>query len=374
MRKKILFISSWYPSKVEPTNGNFVQRHAEAVALKNDVEVLHAVGCAMQKKQYEIEKTEVNGIITIIVYYKTTALPILNFVRRWRAYQKGWRALSCPDLVHANILKNSMLFAVWLKWWYHIPFVISEHWSIFLKENRSKLSKGGWCIAQFIARYASYILPVSNAMKNHLKELGFQNRFKVVGNVVDTQLFSVGNTKSGPFTFLHISNLVPLKNADKIIKVAARLRAIHQDFRLCIGGDGDVEVLKTLVAQLDATAYIEVFDALTLAEVADKMKSSHCFILFSNYENLPCVLLESIATGTPVIATRVGGVSEIVNERNGVLISINEEELLAVMKKMLEREYAFSSPEALHKEIEEKCSRRVISEVLDEVYQKVLGQ
>lgn len=374
MRKKILFISSWYPSKVEPTNGNFVQRHAEVVALKNDVEVLHAVGCTTQKEPYIMEKTEVNGITTTIVYYKATALPALNFIRRWRAYQKGWRGINHPDLVHANILKNSMLFAVWLKWRYRIPFVISEHWSIYLKENRSKLSKGKLYIAKVIARYASCILPVSHAMKNHLTELGFRNRFKVVGNVVDTQLFSVKNDKSEPFTFLHISNLVPLKNTDKIIKVATQLRATHQNFRLCIGGDGEVKPLKALIARLDATAYIEVFETLTLAEVADKMKHSHCFVLFSDYENFPCVLLESIATGTPVIATDVGGVSEIVNENNGVLISNSEEELLAVMKKMLEKEYAFSSPEVLHREIEEKYSQRIISEMLDEVYQKVLNK
>ncbi|WOC51825.1 hypothetical protein BPO_1178 [Bergeyella porcorum] len=93
MRKKILFISSWYPSKVDPTNGNFVQRHAEVVALKNDVEVLHAVGCTTQKEPYIMEKTEVNGITTTIVYYKATALPALNFISDGGAYQKGWRGI-----------------------------------------------------------------------------------------------------------------------------------------------------------------------------------------------------------------------------------------------------------------------------------------
>ncbi|MBC7555687.1 MAG: hypothetical protein H7195_01860, partial [Chryseobacterium sp.] len=44
MKHKILFISAWFPNKLEPTNGNFVQRHAEASALYNNVEILHAVG------------------------------------------------------------------------------------------------------------------------------------------------------------------------------------------------------------------------------------------------------------------------------------------------------------------------------------------
>ena len=49
---KILFISSWFPNKLEPTNGNFVQRHAEAVALKHDVEILHTIGDFNQKETF----------------------------------------------------------------------------------------------------------------------------------------------------------------------------------------------------------------------------------------------------------------------------------------------------------------------------------
>ena len=52
MRYKILFISSWFPSKIEPTNGNFVQRHAEAVSRLYDVEILHAIGDPNQEENY----------------------------------------------------------------------------------------------------------------------------------------------------------------------------------------------------------------------------------------------------------------------------------------------------------------------------------
>ena len=68
MRYKILFISSWFPNKLEPTNGNFVQRHAEAVAKIHEVEILHAIGDSKQKGIFHFDDQKINGIRTLIVY------------------------------------------------------------------------------------------------------------------------------------------------------------------------------------------------------------------------------------------------------------------------------------------------------------------
>ena len=69
MRYKILFISSWFPNKLEPTNGNFVQRHAEAVARLHDVEILHSIGDATQKQTYIFDDQISNGIRILIACY-----------------------------------------------------------------------------------------------------------------------------------------------------------------------------------------------------------------------------------------------------------------------------------------------------------------
>ena len=134
-KKNILFISSWFPNKIEPTNGNFVQRHAEALSLLHHVEILHAIGDSEQKETYVFDDKIINEIRTLIVYYRNTTNPILNFVRRMKAYQMGFFKMINPDLVHANVLQKSMLFAVYLKWKFKIPFVVTEHWSGFLKIN-----------------------------------------------------------------------------------------------------------------------------------------------------------------------------------------------------------------------------------------------
>ncbi|MBL7878650.1 MAG: hypothetical protein JNN23_02125, partial [Chryseobacterium gambrini] len=62
---QVLFISSWFPNKLEPTNGNFVQRHAEAVSLLHDVEILHTIGDSEQNESYIFEENHINGVKTI---------------------------------------------------------------------------------------------------------------------------------------------------------------------------------------------------------------------------------------------------------------------------------------------------------------------
>ena len=373
MRYKILFISSWFPNKLEPTNGNFVQRHAEAVSRLHDVEILHAIGDSSQKETYLFDDRIINDIRTLIVYYRNSKNPILNFFRRMKSYQQGFSRLQKPDMVHANVLHNSMLFAVYLKKKFQIPFVITEHWSGFLKVNRNRLSKSQLLIAKNIANNAAFVLPVSHYLSNDVKELDWKTKFKVIGNVVDTDLFAVKSNVEEPFKFLHISNLIALKNPEKIIMAAVKLRQDFSNFELHIGGDGDVEKLNELIKTNNAESFIKTFPILTLSEVAAKMRSSNCFILFSDYENFPCVLLESLSTGTPAIATSVGGIPEIINDTNGLLISNSEEELYQAMKRFLDNKVNFDDKKNLHEFVENRFSMKVISRRFDGVYRKVLS-
>lgn len=372
MRYKILFISSWFPNKLEPTNGNFVQRHAEAVSLLHDVEILHAIGDSKQNQTYLFDDQIINGIRTLLVYYQNSKNPLLNFSRRIKAYKKGFSKMQTPDLVHGNILYKSMLFAVYLKKKFKIPFVISEHWSGFLEINKKNLSVAELFFAKLIARNAEFILPVSCYLENDLKKIVVSQKMKVIGNVVDTKIFHLKKKQNKEFTFLHISNLIPLKNPDKIVAAAIRLRKEFSNFHLQIGGDGDVNSLKKRIYQNDAQTFISTFPMLTLKGVAMKMQQSDCFILFSNYENFPCVLLESLSTGTPVITTKVGGIPEVINATNGLLISNSEAELYEAMKNVLLGKENFDIPEKLHQYIDQHFSMEKIAYKFDEIYQQVL--
>ena len=104
------------------------------------------------------------------------------------------------------------------------------------------------------------------------------------------------------------------------------------------------------------------------------MKAANCFVLFSDYENQPCVILESLASGIPVIASKVGGIHEILDKNRGVLVGKNNEDaLLEAMKRMLEKNVELDSSEDLRKYVVENFSKSVIAEKFSEIYNQVLS-
>lgn len=343
---KILFISSWFPNKLEPTNGNFVQRHAEAVAMLHDVEILHTIGDINQKEKFISDDKIINGIRTLIIYYKNSSNPVLNFLRRMKAYKLGFSKMQKPDLVHANVLHNNMLFAVYLKKKYNIPFVVTEHWTALQEQNLSKTSGNIKRIARYIAKNAGYILPVSYNLKDSLKLLGITTPMKVISNVVDTDIFNIKfkTETSDIMKFLHVSSLIPRKRPKDIINTVYLLHQNGFDVNLDIGGDGDTETLIHLVKSLNAESYITVFGSIEYREVAEKMQNSDYFILFSENETQGCVILESYACGKPVISTKVGGAAELIIDGLGIGVEKNNtNELYRALEKLCKNEFSFKN-------------------------------
>ncbi|MGC5744788.1 glycosyltransferase family 4 protein [Chryseobacterium sp. NFX27] len=370
-RKKILFISSWFPNRIEPTNGNFVQRHAEAVAKIHDVEILHAIGDFNQEQEYLEDDQIINGIRTCIVYYKNSKNPAQNFLRRMKAYRMGFSKMQMPDLVHANVMHNSMLFAVYLKRKFKIPFVITEHWTALREVNHHHTPFITKYIAKLIGNTADKVLPVSNDLKKSLKKIGIKTTITVIPNVVDTKLFKPGKESSTDFTFIHVSNLIPRKNSEKILKVALKLLLKGYQFNLQLGGDGDIDKLKEEVRNAKAENRIEIFGIQTISQIAERMQKSDCFILFSDDENQPCVIAEAFASGLQVISTNVGGISEFFPEDAGILLEkVDENQLFSAMRVILEgkrKDNMFSVSQYAKDTFSEEIIAQKFSEVYDDV-------
>lgn len=374
MSHRILFISSWFPNKLEPTNGNFVQRHAEAVKLYNEVEILHAIGDFNQKEKYLVDEKMVNGIKTVIVYYKNTKNPILNFYRRMKAYNLGYTKVKRPQLVHANVLHNNMLFAVHLKSKFKIPFVVTEHWTALRSINHEITPKSVKKTAWWIGSHASKILPVSADLKKGLEQLGIKTAMEVVPNVVNTRLFQPRYTKNEIFTFVHVSNLIPRKNADKILNVAIKLLKEGYKFKLQLGGDGDISNLNKIAEESGFGDAIEIFGMQTLEQVSSRMKASDAFILFSDDENQPCVIAEAFSSGLKVISTSVGGIAEFFPEDAGILLnSRSEEELENAMIQLL-KEGEVNNAMSLSQYADATFSKETIGKKYTEIYDGILNK
>ena len=97
-----------------------------------------------------------------------------------------------------------------------------------------------------------------------------------------------------------------------------------------------------------------------------QINQADCLLMFSNYENLPLVILESMACGKPVISTNVGGINEVVNSTNGVLLDSNNQ--LDLAKAILNFDKNNYNPIKIRENIVNNFSNEVIGRKLDLIY------
>ncbi|MCP5108458.1 MAG: glycosyltransferase family 4 protein, partial [bacterium] len=333
--KKILFWPGWwYPNPWDPLEGIFIKKHAEAVSQFCDVCVLYVrSGPQMKSRRYEPEYREETGIPTLRMYYKTPPrIPVIgklvDTVRYIIAARRGLAFLKethgPPDVVHVHVNPPVGLVFLLFTRLRGIPYIHTEHWSGYLEASgKYKGLFRKWLTGRFMKR-AKTVTPVSENLRAAMEGHRLHARYRVIPNVVDTNLFSIGAQKKKNVPkkrILHVSGLVPLKNVAGIFRVVKRLAAERDDFQLTVVGDGPERAALEKAALEDNLLDIFVYftGRKSVEEVAQYMKESHFFVLFSDYENSPCVIVEAMASGLPVIAVHVGGIPELVNEGTGIL-------------------------------------------------------
>lgn len=127
----------------------------------------------------------------------------------------------------------------------------------------------------------------------------------------------------GAQLLLCVGHLVELKGHALVIDALSQLRAAWPALRLAIIGDGpERAALQAQIERLGLQQQVRLVGALANTELAPWYGAADLMLLPSSREGLPNVLLEALACGTPVIATAVGGIPEVLNDaRCGSLLS-----------------------------------------------------
>lgn len=379
-KKNILFLTSWYPNKEDSTLGIFVQRHAQAAALFHNVHLLF-VSSKADILEPEITTRAINGFTETVVFYPKvkTSLPILSSIVKLKRYIKyhliGFEEIKkqgfSPDICHCNIMDPSGLAALKFKNKFNIPFVVTEHWTGYLeldgRYNSNPILKRG---IPKIGKKAAAILPVSEDLKNALLKHQIGSRLEVIRNVVDINQFNYEPKEKSQF--LVVTDLENnQKNISGIINSFKVFQNAHPNIQLVIAGGGPDELeLKQQVTNLQLSNSIRFLGRINAEQISQELNQSFALVLFSNYENLPCVIIESFACGTPVVSTDVGGISEIINEERGILISAkNTVQLTQAFQDIMNTNWDQSK---IRKYAVDQFSLEVIGKKFDQVYQSVV--
>jgi glycosyltransferase involved in cell wall biosynthesis len=373
----ILFISSWFPNRNQPKLGNFVERHAQAIALNNRVHAVHVVPDKWSN-EFVFTSDKERSYTTTHLYH-----PAWRLHRWFRPYFLRKAVLEAmrvhkfnPDLIHLNVFHPFGTAAAELSQALGIPMIATEHWTGYHANTHNTISLRIKNQIIQAAQQTRVICPVTHQLASAMRAFGIEGQYEVIPNVVDTQLFHpAGRQKTKKeFTFLHVSSLFDVhKNVSGLLRTTARMVHMGASFKLKIVGDGDATPHVKYARELGLTdANLEFIGAQPLTSIAQHMRDADAFVLFSNYENLPCVIGESLASGVPVISTRVGGISEHLNRQNGILIEAgNEVELETAMYTLLRGGQLFE-PDQLRNYAVTNFSESAIAMAYDQVYRKAL--
>jgi len=378
-RLKILFLPAcfWYPTEENPIRGNFVREHAQAVSLYNDVVVFYGENSQHPiKGLYEVSDKIEENIRTIRVYYRSLLIPKTSyFIYFWSLFttlrkllKEGYK----PNIVHAHFFYAGVP-AIILGKLYKIPVVITEHWSAFLRNQLTLLDR---IIARYTMKRASYVLPVSENLRKHIERYRIKGRFRVIPNVVNTQLFYPLPNQSEPHTekiILTVALLRPIKGIPYLLQALHQLRKKREDFILHIIGDGpNREEYESMTAELGLKDKVRFQGLKTKPEVAEFMRQCDFIVLPSLSETFGVVLIEALASGKPVVATNIGGTDEIVSEEVGILVSPTDiNTLTKAIDHMLDH-YRDYVPDKIAQYARTRFSYEAVGQRLDEIYKEII--
>jgi glycosyltransferase involved in cell wall biosynthesis len=350
---KVLFVTTSWPTEESPVDGVFVQEHARTAASFADVRVLHLHrapgGFQRVGDDPPVWRLGYRGLPRPFSYGSFLLGPLR--MRSWR-----------PDVVHAHSFLAA-LAALPLR----RPVVYTEHWTVFLPESPFELSAPMRRAAVFALRRADLVLPVSADLRDELARLAPSARMRVIPNVVDERVFHPSDETAEPGRLLTAGLLNDgRKGLDIVLEALAQ---VQDSPGLDIVGDGlkraDYEELAT---RLGLDGVVTFHGLLTKPELAALMRSARLFVLGSRYENNPCVVLEALASGLPVVATSVGGVPELLDETNGVLVeSADPERFAAGIAEGLERPFDRAE---IARHARERFGREAVATLFRDAYEE----
>jgi glycogen synthase len=368
----VLFLTTNWPRPESPIDGIFVREHARAAAEVADVRVLHLVRAPASLGLFRLDRIEGEELPTWRVPYRRFGKPLAQLaflagplVAARRLRRAGWE----PEVIHAHSFLSA-LPALLLGRLLRRPVVYTEHWTIFLPENPGELSVAMRRLARFALERADLVLPVSKDLERALRRFAPAVRTRVVPNVVDEVFAPAQDRDAKPTRLLTVGLLdTPRKGVDILLEALA-LVPDRERLRLDVVGEGELRPGYEALAERLGLAETVRFHALEpKPALAERMRSADLFVLASRYENNPCVVLEAMASGLPVVATRVGGVPELVTADSGRLAEpFDPSSLAAALEDALTGHF---DREAIAAAARERYGRGAVARELRDVYERV---
>jgi len=238
-----------------------------------------------------------------------------------------------PDLIHAHNALNAGLLADTLRERYGVPYVLTEHSSYF---RQGLVPKNLFPLVRRAIVHAKGHSVVSPALRRWLEEsLGkLDAPSEVLPNVLppayEAALPARPKRGRNAYVVLSVGNLLPVKGHQHLLQAFAKFAAHHPEAILRLAGEGPLRgKLEALAVSLGVGDQVAFLGEVSSEAVRQEMLEADVLALPSQFETFGVVLIEAMACGLPIVATRCGGPESIVTEATGVLVTPGDPAALA---------------------------------------------
>lgn len=273
-----------------------------------------------------------------------------------------------PDIVHAHSSFAGVITRIAIR--NKIPTIFTAHsWaftngaSVFRKVVAS-------IVERYISKYSSKIICVSEFDRK------LALRFRIAQS---EKLVAVHNgVKNQDTNSIRSNSIVSVGRLTYPKEYGLLLEAFKQakvSMNLEIIGDGpDKESILEKIIDLGLTDRVSLLGALAPEEVRNKLSSASVFALISKHEGLPLTIIEAMSAGLPVIASRVGGIPEEIDETCGILVENNVEEISTAIKLLSDQNKQRQMGESARRKFENEFTLEKFIHETELVYRSLVGE
>ena len=332
---KVFLIARGYPTKQDPTWGCFEKDQAEALSrLGHQVTILSVdTRFRFYWRKLGVQCDVHNNIATYNIFLLPYALlfflpkRIKDLFYAWQLellYKRAVQQYGKPDAIYSHYLSNTIK-AIPLKKKYHIPIVAMEHWS---QMAYPKIPNNTISTAKYVYSSIDQLITVSSALKNNIfQQIGCDSI--VIPNMVGKEFHYLPSNlkKKESIQLITTGRLIPEKHFDMLIQAIANISTPKLQLYI-IGNGSEKQKLQKLVEKLQVQDQIQLLGHKSKQEIVTLLQQSDIFVLPSQSETFGVAYIEALACGLPIIATDCGGPRDIVTQKNGLLIPVNDQQAL----------------------------------------------
>ena len=309
-------------------------------------------------------------------------LRLLRFLSSFRAAVRAAVRDLRPDVLHVHWWFPGGL-TVWPGWGLPaaLPVVITSHGTDLFLLDRIGLARP---LARRVFARAHQVTVISTPLVPRVTALGVPaERVTVVPMPLDAATFAAGDGPRDADLLLFVGRLIERKGAEFAVRAVAELRQRGHKLRLLLVGDGPERAeLERLAGTLGVRAAVAFAGMLPPAEVAPLYRRAAALVFPAvtdwkgEQEGFGMVLVEAMRSGLPIVATRSGGIPDVIADgRTGLLVPERDATALADAVARLREtpEEARRLAAAAQADVASRFAPEQIARVFDGVYRRAVG-